>query len=147
MYYQHEPHYFAERVDRVLETREKFRELYRSYTPLERSVLLMEVTFCAEPTILAVVSSETDSAIVNPSDEEIDMIWWELVKNGFREFVYAKEIPNGIAAMTRKFLSGKTEFSMPCMSATVDSVLNNPEKYRCDERKDRNRKCGNSKKK
>ena len=147
MKYTSYPHYFAERVDQVLETREKFRELYRSYTITERTLLLKDLstsTACSTP--LTFVCSD-DSAIVNPSDEEIDMIWWELIKNGFREFVYAKEIPNGIAKMAQNFLIGKSEFNMPCMSATVDSVLNNPEKYRCDERKDRNRKRSNSKKK
>lgn len=147
MYYQHEPHYFAERVDRVLETREKFRELYLSYTDKERALLLNDLSrSTVYSTPLTFVCSD-DSAVVNPTDEEIDMIWWELVKNGFREFFYAKEIPNGIAAMTRKFLIGKDEFCMPCRSMTVNYLLNNPEKYRCDEREKSNRKRGNSKKK
>jgi hypothetical protein len=145
MKYTSYPHYFAERVDRVLETREKFRELYLSYTATERYSLLNNLLLVTvRSTPLTFVCSD-DSVIVNPTDEEIDMIWWELVKNGFREFVYAKEIPNGIAAMTRNFLSGKPEFGMPCMSVTVDSVLKNPEKYRCDEREKRNRKRGNTK--
>lgn len=146
MKYTSYPHYFAERVDRVLETREKFRTLYLSYTITERVSFLRDL-FCvgSKEMIVEARCFDTDSAAVNPSDEEIDMIWWELVKNGFREFVYAKEIPNGIAKMAQNFLIGKSEFGMPCIVMTVDSLLDNPEKYRCDEREKRNRKRGNSK--
>lgn len=144
MKYRNQPLYFAERVDRVLESRSKFRELYLSYGEEERRKFLSDLYITS--TILDIeLSLGSDSAIVNPSDEEIDMIWWELVKNGFREFVYEKEIPNGIAEMARKFLIGKSEFGMPCLSMTVNYLLNNPEKYRCDEREKRNHKRGNSK--
>ena len=139
------PHYFAERVDRVLETREKFRELSLSYTDTERALLLNDLSRSTVPSTPLTFVCSDDSVIVNPSDEEIDMIWWELVKNGFREFVYEKEIPNGIAEMARKFLIGKSEFGMPCLSMTVNYLLNNPEKYRCEEREKRNHKRGNSK--
>lgn len=146
MKYTSYPHYFAERVDQVLESRNKFRELYLSYKEEERRKFLSDL-YITSPILEIELTFGTDSAIVNPSDEEIDMIWWELIKNSCREIVYSKDIPDGISMIVRNFLLRDNYFRSPIYAITADGLFDYPEKYRCDERKDRNRKRGNSKKK
>lgn len=145
MKYTSYPHYFAERVDEALKSKETFKETYLSFSPEERKFLLKDL-LSSEVTNVVELDWDTDSAIFSPTDEDMSIIWWELVKNGIRRIVYGKEIQYCLSTKIMNFFMFNEGLGVPmCYPIPDESCLSKYAKQNgCDKRKERKNERGDS---
>ena len=95
-----------------------FREEYRKMSPKERQELFDQI----KAGNALEKSSGYDSAFYTPNDMDIDRIFWELVKNDLRRWIYYEEMPLMFARRIQdmvvcdRYGNSSELFLTPCIS-------------------------------
>ena len=109
---------FSYSFDEFETLRSFFREEYRKMSPKERQELFDQIT--AGNALEK--SAGYDSAFYTPNDMDIDRIFWELVKNDLRRWIYYEEMPLMFAhriqdmVVCDRYGNSSELFLTPCIS-------------------------------